>query len=330
MSGMMLPIDAIERDPPNVWLTSFYGFDPGNWGYLGFSVDAQRNGFLKRTEPGVLVVVYASGKAPKDMLGRVVGVLQCSHRVNNAKAFMSPVAWETKQKDPDRAGRWELAVKATRAWRVAPDERPLIQEFAHETYLTSRAQAIGSQGMRLTANEARHLLSLTLQEVTVFGEDSILASSAGTGLQLFAPSKPGPVSQSSYTVREAEGPKSLYILALAGNLNTFLGRSIPDDMLVIKVGMSKSPAVRCLDHNLAWPACAFTWSILKENRTSGVDRFPSSRPAICGENAMKSVLASRGECLRGEFFLARRSDVEAAWEEGLAAAHKWMTAGTGQ
>lgn len=34
MSQIMAPIDAIMREPPNVWLTSFYGFDPGNWGFL--------------------------------------------------------------------------------------------------------------------------------------------------------------------------------------------------------------------------------------------------------------------------------------------------------
>lgn len=222
----MLPLEAIERDPPNVWLTSFYGFDPANWGYLGFSVDAQRRSFLNRTEPGVLVVIYAAGKARKDVLGRVVGVLQCSHRVNNARAFMSPVAWAAKQGD---AGRWELGVKATRAWRVAPDARPSIETFADVTYRPARAQAIGSQGMPLTIEEARKLLSLMLQEVQVFGEEPILAAAIGLGSQLFAPSKAGPVSQSPYVVREAEGPKSLYTVpALDGvenaSINTLVIR----------------------------------------------------------------------------------------------------------
>lgn len=35
MAGdIMTPLEAIERDPSNVWLTSFYGFAPRNWGFL--------------------------------------------------------------------------------------------------------------------------------------------------------------------------------------------------------------------------------------------------------------------------------------------------------
>ena len=180
--------------------------------------------------------------------------------------------------------------------------------------------------MQLTANEARKLLSLTVQEVSVFGEDPILAAAPGLGSQVLAPRKAGPVSQSPYVVREAEGPKSLYILKLDGDLGAFLGRDVSEDMLVVKVGLSRSPATRCLDHNSAWPASAFSWSILKENRTSDLAPFPSSKPAICGENAMKQVLAAQGEPLGGEFFLAKRASVEAAWQEGLVAAHQWPNA----
>ena len=36
------PLDVIGADAPDVWLTSFYGFSPRNWGVSGFhaAVDA--------------------------------------------------------------------------------------------------------------------------------------------------------------------------------------------------------------------------------------------------------------------------------------------------
>ena len=319
---MMDPIDAIMADPPNVWLTSFYGFDPGSWGYLGFSTPAQRNGFINRSKPGVLVVVYGTGSAPTDELGRVIGVLQCSHRVNHAKAYMSPTAWTDKERSSEMKGKWELGVKAIRAWRVAPESRPLIAEFADTTYLPSRGQAIGSQGMPLTAAEARKILDLDLVEVSVFGEIEVAAAALGKGQDVLTPSKPGPVSQSPFAMRESEGPKSLYILVLEGNADAFMGRAVGSKR-IIKVGISGSPMVRCDDHNRALPCCAFSWSILKSNALDGIEPFPNSRSAIAGETEMKQILAESGESLGREFFLADVSATDAAWASGKAKASEW-------
>lgn len=318
----MDPIEAIMADPPNVWLTSFYGFDPGNWGYLGFSTPAQRNGFINRSKPGALVVIYGTGSAPPDELGRVIGVLQCSHRVNHAQAYMSPTAWIDKERSSDMKGKWDLGVKAIRAWRVAPESRPAIADFADTTYKPSRGQAIGSQGMPLTTVEARKILDLELVEVSVFGEIEIASAAMGKGRDVLTPSKPGPVSQTSYVVREAEGPKSLYILVLGGNADAFMGRQV-GSRRVVKVGMSGSPITRCEDHNRAMPRCAFSWSILKSNAIDGDELFPNSRSAIEGETEMKRVLKVRGESLGGEFFLADSEAIEAAWASGKAKAGEW-------
>ena len=322
MSQIMAPIDAIMREPPNVWLTSFYGFNSGNWGFLGFSTDSQRRSFIRRSEPGALVVIYAVGHAPSDMLGRVVGVLQCSHRVNHAQAFMSPMAWEAKKNDPDREDRWDLGVKAIRAWRVAADVRPLITDFANETYSTGRAQTIGSQGMPLTSDEARKLLDLDLQEVSVFGEIPIEDARLAKGSDLFGFNKAGPVSQNPYMVREAEGPKSLYQLKLDGDMSAFLGEDAGDD-IVVKVGMSGSPPTRCEDHNRALPNGAFRWCLLRSNETAGEPHFPNSRIAIEGENGMKKLLAQNCKWLGGEFFRASSDLVDEAWEVGMRDAKRW-------
>ncbi|MFV3513061.1 hypothetical protein ACNJEI_21250, partial [Mycobacterium tuberculosis] len=97
-------------------------------------------------------------------------------------------------------------------------------EFANVTYTPGRGQAIGSQGMPLTAAEARKLLDIDLQEVPVFGEIPVIEAAFGKGSDVLSPTKPGPVSQNPFMVREAEGPKSLYILVLDGDTAAFLGR----------------------------------------------------------------------------------------------------------
>jgi hypothetical protein len=319
---MMGPLAAIQRDLPNVWLTSFYGFDPESWGYLGFSTDAQRNGFIRRSEPGVLVVIYGTGKADPDQLGRVIGVLQCSHRVNHAQAFMSPIAWADKEQSADMQGKWNLGVKAVRAWKVAPDARPLVADFANETYTPGRGQAIGSQGMQLTSGEAQKLLTLDLQEVAVFGELSVIAAAFGPGALVLSPSKPGPVSQSPHVVREAEGPTSLYVLVLDGDANAFLGFDV-GSRRIVKVGVSKSPPGRCDDHNHALPKCAFGWRLVRSNALAGVEHFPNSRSAIVGETEMKRTLVEQGQSLGGEFFLADDDAVDAAWSSGMKRAEEW-------
>lgn len=320
---MMDPLDAILRNPPNVWLTSFYGFDPGSWGYLGFSTSGQRKGFIARSEPGVLVVVYGTGTAAPDELGKVIGVLQCSHRVNNAEVFMSPVAWATKERSAESAGKWDLGVKAIRAWRVAPESRPGIAEFANDTYTPGRGQAIGSQGTPLTAAEARKLLDLNLQEVPVFGEVPVIEAAFGKGADVLSPSKPGPVSQSPFMVRESEGPKSLYVLVLDGDTSAFLGRDA-GIRKIINIGVSKTPIGRCDDHNRAMPRGAYSWRVLRSNDHIGVEPFPNSRAAIEGETEMKRVLiAHGGQSLSGEFFLADNHAIELAWDSGMNKATEW-------
>lgn len=307
-------LSQIAADPPNVWLTSFYGFSPETWGFLGFSNDGQRGRFIRETRPGALVVIYGhKTRAPTNQQGMVIGVQQVTHRVNHAEAFMSPSEWSRKAADPERADKWNLAVKATRAWRVAEEAYLSIEDFAPETYSTARAQAIGSQGMRLTGAEARRLLDLTLIETSVFGEIPVTAAVPAPGTEIFTPSRPGPVSQSGYFCKEAEGPKSLYVLRLHGDEAAYLGRPV-EGRWIIKVGMSGSPSSRCSAFNASLPAGAFKWELLRANQSMGLPLFPRSAEAIRAETQMKAFLHQNETSLGGEFFLVRPEAVAAAWD----------------
>jgi hypothetical protein len=318
---LMFPMEAIKSKPPNVWLTSVYGFRPEEYGFLGFSDPTMRDSFVKRSKPGVLVVVYGAPKASKVEQGKIIGIQQCSHCIGPSQQFMSPAAWTRKERDPDRAGRWDFAVKATRAWRVTPETWMPVSQFAPETYSSGRGQVIGSRGMPLESREALRILKLDLQEVEVYGETPMVASTAGNAKEILAPSKAGPVSQSSHVAHEAEGPKHLYILKLHGDIDAFLGERA-NGHFIVKAGFSRSPQIRCIDFNRTLPRCAFRWDVFYSGALSGYEPHPTSEHAKAGERAMQTALCTQpdGRSLGGEFFLATSDLIEQAWKAGNLAA----------
>ncbi|MBZ9703241.1 MULTISPECIES: hypothetical protein [unclassified Mesorhizobium] len=314
---LMSPMEAIYSDPPNVWLTSFYGFRPEEWGLLGFTDEGRRRSFIEGSRPGVLVVVYGAGQAEKDDLYQIIGIQQCSHQLGHTRQFMAPAAWDAKQRDPERADKWNYAVKATRAWRVTPESRIYVRDFAPKATETEAWQHIGARGVPLSRQEALNILKLDLQEVEVYGENPIIGSSPGSAKEILAPSKAGPVSQNAFVTRESEGPKHLYVLKLQGDTDAFLGEPA-SGKIVVKAGFSRSPQTRCDDHNRTLPKCAFRWEVLYSGVKSGFEPHPSSKHANAGELAMQQILcrSPTGTSLGGEFFLADTNLVAEAWTEG--------------
>lgn len=321
---LMFPMEAIYRKTPNVWLTSFYGFRPHEWGFLGFADEGRRQSFIKDTEPGVLVVIYGAEKAAKEDRGLIIGIQQCSHEIGNAQQFMAPDAWKAKEADPARTGKWNFGVKATKAWRVTSETRMPVSVFAPKATSTGAWQHIGARGVRLSPAEALNILKLGLEEVPVYGGNSIIESIPGTSRSLLAPSKAGPVSQEAFITKESEGPKHLYLLILNGNADAFLGEETAG-RIVVKAGFSGNPQNRCDDHNRALPRCAFRWSVLHSGPHSGYEAYPSSSHAKAGEKAMHEILcrSPAGRSLGGEFFLAEPKLVKEAWDAGNSAAKKF-------
>ncbi len=322
---LMAPMEAIYTEPPNVWLTSFYGFGPEEWGFLGFSDDRRLRTFIDGSQPGVLVVIYAAGQAASEDLGQIIGVLQCSHQQGTAQQFMAPAAWQSKQSDPTSARKWNFAIKATRAWRVTPESRLTIREFAPQATATGAWQHIGAQGVPLSRQEALNILKLDLQETDVYGENPIIGSTPGNAKLVLAPSKAGPVSQRSFVTRESEGPKHLYVLKLEGDADAFLGEPA-NGKVIVKAGFSKSPQTRRDDHNRALPQGVFRWVVLYSGVLSDLDAYPSSEHAKAGERAMQDVLCRHpaGRSLGGEFFLAEPELIAEAWEKGNLKAKEYM------
>lgn len=317
---LMPPMEAIQSDPPNVWLTNFHRFLPEEEGFIGFTAESARRIFIDKSKPGVLVAVYGTTKAPKDERKKLVGILQCSHQEGLAQSFMSPAEWTARSGDPYRAGKWSNAIKVTRAWRVAPETQMDVHTFAPDATKTRAYRRIGSHGVPLSRAEALNILEFDLQETKVYGESPIIPV-LGNAREVLAPSKAGPVSQNAFLMRESEGPKHLYVLKLDGDADAFLGER-SGGRIIVKAGFSRSPQMRCKDHNKALPAGVFKWRVLLSGSASNISPYPTSQHAKAGEKAMQNVLClvPHRRSLGGEFFLARRALVDKAWEIGNATA----------
>lgn len=318
------PQSVIERPNPDVWLTSFYGFAPRNWGFLGFANEGMRKRFVRESRPGALVVIYAASKGAPDERGKIIGIQQMGARLGAAREFMTPKAYAEKQANPDRRDKWDFGVQAVRGWRVTPETRMRVQDFAPVSYTTGRSQFIGAWGEKLTPAEARNILKLDLIEVEVFGGLAAFDGLPGKASSVLKPSRPGPVSQTAHWSREAEGPKHLYILHLVGDTDALLGYPAKGRKIV-KVGFSHSPETRCDAHNGALPACAFSWKVDFSTFVDGREPFPSSGHARAGEQAMKDLLELDGDSLTGEFFLADQNSIDRAWKAAIRAAENWKS-----
>ena len=319
---LLNPAAAIDADPPDVWLTSYYSFVPEDWGLLGFTKEYMRQRFLRQSQPGALVVVYGASTALASARRRVLGIQQQSHRTGTKWDFLSPTAAAAERADPQRAEKWTYAVQTIRAWRIPDERQPLVEEIFPETYAGKNGMVIGSQGLKLTPAEARRLFDLDLVETPVWGGYEFEAALPGPARAVLSPSRPGPVAQSAYVVREAEGPKHLYILRLNGRAEHLLDEEV-GDALIVKVGFSHSPSTRRDAHNRSLPACAFRWEVEYSTAASGRAPFPSSRHALAGENLLKDNLSKTGRSLGGEFFLVEREALDHAWSDAIKAADAW-------
>ena len=62
-------MDESEFKDRQIWLRAFYGFDPENEGYYGFTLEPNRTTMLGRMRDGDLVLIYGAvhGLTQKDL-----------------------------------------------------------------------------------------------------------------------------------------------------------------------------------------------------------------------------------------------------------------------
>lgn len=311
-------------DGREVWLTSFWGFNPSQWGCIGFADEGKRNRFLAQSRPGTLVAIYVTkGKGSKDMRGKVVGVLELSHEAGHAQNYISGDRWREKELDPASKGKWLYAVKATRAWSIVPEDWKRVEDIFPETYRSAHPEFIGASGVKVWAEEAEELLQLDVQEMHVYGSVTAADPAIQTLESALSPSRAVPPPSAPYTVGETDGPKFLYILKLQGDIAAYLGRPASDveERSIIKVGFSKSPLARRNQIQSAYPAGSFKWQVLFPAPMPDEALYSNAAVAIVGEDAMKKrLIDGKAEVLGGEFFLAEDWLVHKTWAAGNHAA----------
>jgi hypothetical protein len=312
--------DAKLPDGRDIWLTSFWGFAPESWGCIGFTTTAMRDSFIKRTKPGVIVAIYVTkGKGPEQDRGKVLGFLEVSHQQGHVREFISGDRWAAKESDPESRGKWVYSLKATRAWKVAVEDRERVDDLLPETYKSANAEFIGSQGVPVKSTDLERMVSLTVYEVPVYGQTDPITSAVEPFANALNPSKAVYPAKEPYWVGETDSPKHLYILRLAGNVANYLGRpaSELEDKLIVKVGFSKSPLSRRDQIQAAYPAGTYKWELLYPKELPKEPPYPNAEVAIAGEDAMKARLQNDGgEILGGEFYLADEGLVFRTWHAG--------------
>ena len=296
-----------------VWLKAFWGFDPAQDGYLGFTRPGDRERFMREHQPGDLVLIYGADAKETDLSDRrqALGFLECEPIPVTDRERSSAEGWARKVA-MDCQGRWTNAVPVRRAWRV--ERRIEVKHVASDTYTHARARVIASRGELLTEDEAFLALQLPVVPVNVFGEAPIAkeANSATeqTMNKAFSPSQGFEPSFGSRHSDYTDGDTHLYLLVFKGDAALLLGRAV-GQRIVVKVGLSKDPKNRCGDHNKTLPPAAATrWHLSLISKA-----FPSGSDAKQAEDALKALFDQRFESLGGEFFLGKESDLESAFFE---------------
>jgi hypothetical protein len=286
-----------------VWLRAFWGFNPEEGGYLGFTNEGNRDRFIQEYRPGDLVLIYGADQkqTQQDQRRQLLGFLEVQPTPITDVERSSQIERSRKAAN-GWLNRWTYAVPVTRAWRV--NRKIEAHNLARRTFETHNPVLIASRCELLTPEEAESALSLPVTPANVFGEPPLSANEITGETELrkfFEPSRGVTPSfgNRQFTVEDSEN--RLYVLKLEGDNAAFLGRQNYEvaGRAIVKIGHAKEPRDRCDTHNSHLPpACAFRWKIELISRP-----FPNGAEAKNAEDRLKSEFAGRFESLGGEFFL---------------------------
>lgn len=292
---------------PRVWITAFWGFDPENDGYLGFTVEGNRRWFLENWREGDLVLIYgadAPTTAPEQR-HQALGFLEIEPTLIKDIDRMSPIGIQRKI-DNDWKERWTFATPVIRAARIT--RRISIDHIASKTLTPAYARIIASRGILLSPGEAEKALALPVRLSNVFGQPALPLDQLQTE---FAPSRGIDPVFGDFILKRSDGEHFLYALLLTCDVARMLNRRPFEvrDKLIMKVGYSNDPTRRCVELNSALPpAMQVRWKPEFISRA-----FSTGQSAKDAEDGLKAHLARVGESLGNEFYLCSRSDLQTAF-----------------
>ena len=287
-----------------VWLRAFWGFRPEEQGCLGFTLEGNRDRFIREYRAGDLVLIYGADQehTPREQRRQVLGFLEVE-ALALTNAERSSEADQRRKLENGWQDRWSYAVPVRRAWRVTRTRIP-VHHLARRTFETHNPVLIASRCELLMPEEAEAALNLPVSPVNVFGElpllPEALASEAAIR-DLLKPSR-GVIPSFGDRIFSVEDDENrLYVLSLKGDTAAFLGRHHfeVNRKIIVKVVHAKVPQQRCDTHNAHLPSASqFKWKIELVSRP-----FPGGVKAKVAEDILKDRFAKCFETLGGEFFL---------------------------
>lgn len=295
-----------------IWVRAFYGFNPEEAGYIGFTLEAQREYMLEHMRDGDLVLVYgAIGELTENsQKQQALGFLEVSREccTDRDRSAQSAIDWKHEHGFIDR---WKYGLVVRRAWRVR--NRVHIKTIAPEAYKNENRFERTTRAFLLTPEEQERALSHPVRQVNVFGEPTTSEDELEKGVmgELLKPSRGVPPATGSRTSNYTDGENILYLMAFDGGAEILLGRSGAHvGKALVKVGRSNDPTRRLGEVNGGFPESAlFRWNLI------AVRPFPDVATAHRHESELKELFRSRFTSEGGEFYTGDRKDIERAFNE---------------
>ena len=286
-------------DGRNMWIRAFYGFNPEEAGYVGWTMESGQARALRELKDGDLMMIYgaSSGNTKKAMRSHILGFVEIEARPIQDHEKASEESQQAKKANGD-GGKWKYGLPIRRAWRAL--DKMSIGRIAPDTYDKDAGQGIGVWGRALTPAEIETALKIKVTEVNVFGEEPIGESGLTDSpfKEEFFPSKAFPGSNGERTSTYTDGETFLYLAKFDGDGTALLGRAkaFGSKSVALKIGVSNDPASRSDQLNAGIPPAAKgRWRI--ELQAPFVDR----KAAEAAEQIFKDK-SDKLESLGGEFF----------------------------
>lgn len=290
-------------------IRSLYGFGPEDDGYIGWSNEASRNGYLEKLNDGDLVLIYGanSNETAKSLRSYVLGFLQVDATPIRDYEKSSELGLRRK-KENGWEDRWTYGIPVRRAWRA--EETVMISTIAFNSYRPEAGQALAVHGADLDADEIAQALKIKVREVNVFGEDPVTEGESPVipFAEVFKPSRAFPGSFGERTSTYEDGEAYLYLAVYDGDSHAFVGRkkTFGDKSVALKIGVTNDLQRRQNELNGGIPPAApGKWTIPFHSQP-----FPDKKSAEDAELQFKQNSSGRLDSLGGEFFWGKQEDAE--------------------
>ena len=302
--------DLLPEDR-QIWLRAFYGFNPEEDGYLGFTYETQREDMLGKMQDGDLVPIYGAinSQTQTDLKSQALGFLEVRLR-KCADIDRQSRASKQRKIDQGYENSWTFGIEVARAWRVT--NRVHIRTIAPEAYVKKNRFERSSRAMLLEQHEKRRALSHPVRQVNVFGEPPVLTEELATGSMsdVLKPTKGIPPSFGDRTSTREDGENHLYLMKLSANAELLLGGTGSHvGKALVKIGRSNDPVRRLKEINSGFPEPAICrWELTHSQP------FVDGRTAHDHETELKERFAKKFSSQSGEFYVGEWTAVEQAFQ----------------